>query len=86
MACAFFLPTVLRMGGRKITHNSEKLPKTNIWRRKPKPTLGQGKADRLPRPMLCFPLIKVYFGCVLKSFTFSRRFREGKAGMTRNKS
>ena len=52
-----FLPTVLRMTGRKITHNSEKLPRMNFWRRKPRPFLDQGKAHRLPRLILCFPLL-----------------------------
>ena len=74
-----FPPTVLRVTGRKITHNPEKLPKMNFWRRKPRPFLDQGKAHRLSRLILCFPLIKVYSGCVPKNFTFSRRFMEGGA-------
>lgn len=73
-----FPPTVLRVTGRKITHNSEKLPKMNFWRRKPRQFLDQGKAHRLPRLILCFPLIKVYSGCVPKNFTFLEGlWREG---------
>lgn len=65
-----FPPTVLRMTGRKITHNSEKLPKVNFWRRKPRPFLDQGKALRLPRLILCFLWSRYTLGVFLRTSLF----------------